>query len=143
MYMDAFAPAGPVYQAGTLAGNPLAVAAGLKTLEILERDNPYASMSAKCARMAEGVNAVAVTKGLPVRVAYLGGVFTVFCSAEPVSGLADAMHCDTSLYAKIFHGLYDRGIYVAPSQFECNFVSAAHTDSDVDFFISAFAGIFS
>ena len=143
VYMDAFAPAGPVYQAGTLAGNPLAVAAGLKTLEILERDNPYASMSAKCARMAEGVNAVAVMKGLPVRVAYLGGVFTVFCSAEPVSGLADAMHCDTSLYAKIFHGLYDRGIYIAPSQFESNFVSAAHTDSDVDFFISAFAGIFS
>ena len=137
MYMDRFAPEGPVYQAGTLAGNPLAVAAGLKTLEILERDNPYSGMAAKCGRIAEGVNAIAQERGIPLRVAHFGGVFTMFCSAEPVSDLAGAMRCDTALYAKVFHGLYDRGIYIAPSQFECNFVSAAHTDADVDAFISA------
>ena len=142
LYMDKFAPEGPVYQAGTLAGNPLAVAAGLKTLEILERDNPYSAMAAKCARLADGVNAVAEAKGIPVRVASFGGVFTIFCSAEPVSDLAGALRCDTSLYAKIFHGLFDRGIYIAPSQFECNFISAAHTDADIESFIDAFAGIF-
>ena len=139
--MDKFAPEGPVYQAGTLAGNPLAVAAGLKTLEILERDNPYSAMAAKCARLADGVNAVAEAKGIPVRVASFGGVFTIFWSPEPVSDLAGALRCDTSLYAKIFHGLFDRGIYIAPSQFECNFISAAHTDADIESFIDAFAGM--
>ena len=137
MYMDRFAPEGPVYQAGTLSGNPLAVAAGLMTLEVLERDNPYPGMAAKCGRIAEGVNAIAQKHGIPLQVAHFGGVFTLFCSSEPVADLAGAMRCDTSLYAKVFHGLYDRGIYTAPSQFECNFVSAAHTDADVDAFISA------
>jgi glutamate-1-semialdehyde 2,1-aminomutase len=70
------------------------------------------------------------------------GVLTLFCSAEPVADLAGAMRCDTALYAKVFHGLYDRGIYVAPSQFECNFVSAAHSDADVDCFISVMDEIF-
>ena len=142
MYMDRFAPEGPVYQAGTLAGNPLAVAAGLKTLEILERDNPYPIMAAKCARIAEGVNAIAQECGVPLRVAHFGGVFTLFCAAEPVEDLAGAMRCDTALYAKVFHGLYDQGIYIAPSQFECNFVSAAHTDADADAFIFAINEVF-
>ena len=142
IYMDRFAPEGPVYQAGTLAGNPLAVAAGLKTLEILERDNPYPGMAAKCGRIAHGVNAIAQDCGIPLRAAHFGGVFTLFCSTDPVNDLAGAMRCDTSLYAKVFHGLYDRGIYVAPSQFECNFVSAAHSDADVDCFISVMDEIF-
>ena len=142
MYMDRFAPEGPVYQAGTLSGNPLAVAAGLKTLEILERDNPYLGMAAKCGRIAEGVNAIAQEHGIPLRAAHFGGVFTLFCSTEPVTDLAGAMRCDTALYAKVFHGLYDRGIYIAPSQFECNFVSAAHTDANADAFISAVGDVF-
>ena len=142
MYMDRFAPDGPVYQAGTLAGNPLAVAAGLKTLEILERDDPYPAMAAKCARIADGINSIAEAKGVPVRVSNFGGVFTIFCSEGRVEDLAGALRCDTALYAKMFHGFYDRGIYIAPSQFECNFVSAAHEDSDVDSLICAFAEIF-
>lgn len=142
MYMDRFAPEGPVYQAGTLSGNPLAVAAGLKTLEILERDNPYLGMAAKCGRIAEGVNAIAQEHGIPLRAAHFGGVFTLFCSTEPVTDLAGAMRCDTARYAKVFHGLYDRGIYIAPSQFECNFVSAAHSDANVDAFISAVGDVF-
>ena len=137
-FMDRFAPDGPVYQAGTLAGNPLAVAAGLKTLEILERDNPYPAMTSVCDRLAEGINAAARGRGVPVHAAHLGGVFTLFCTSEPVADLASAQRCDTSLYAKIFHGLYDRGIYIAPSQFECNFVSVAHTDADAATFIGAF-----
>lgn len=137
-FMDRFAPDGPVYQAGTLAGNPLAVAAGLKTLEILGRDDPYAAMAANCAALAEGVDAAAVACGVPLRTARFGGVFTIFCSAAPVTDLVSAKRCDTALYAKVFHGLYDRGIYIAPSQFECNFVSAAHTADDMAAFVDAF-----
>ncbi|MBO5940566.1 MAG: glutamate-1-semialdehyde 2,1-aminomutase [Kiritimatiellae bacterium] len=138
-YMNAFAPEGPVYQAGTLAGNPLAVAAGLKTLEILERNAPYAKMSEKCKKLTDSINSVAKEHGVAVRASAFGGVFTLFCSESPIVNLEDAMRCDTALYAKIFHGLFDRGVYIAPSQFECNFVSAAHTDSDMDAFISAFS----
>lgn len=136
--MDRFAPDGPVYQAGTLAGNPLAVAAGLKTLEILARDNPYPAMAANCVLLADGVNAAAEARGVAVRAARFGGVFTLFCSADPVTDRTSAQRCDTHLYAKIFHGLYDQGIYIAPSQFECNFVSAAHTCADAAAFVSAF-----
>ena len=141
-YMDRFAPDGPVYQAGTLAGNPLAVAAGLKTLEILERDNPYRAMESVCSELADGVNAAAAKHGVPLRVAHFGGVFTLFCSTDPVTDLASAQRCDTKLYAKIFHGLYDRGIYIAPSQFECNFVSVAHAQADAEAFVQAFADLF-
>ena len=137
-FMDQFAPDGPVYQAGTLAGNPLAVAAGLKTLEILERDNPYPAMAAACGRLAKGVESAARARSVPMQVAHFGGVFTLFCSPAPVTDLASAQRCDTALYAKLFHGLYDRGIYIAPSQFECNFVSAAHAVADADAFVSAF-----
>ena len=137
--MDLFAPDGPVYQAGTLSGNPLAVTAGLKTLEILERDNPYARMEATARAIAEGVTDVARQKGVPVRVSQFGGVFTLFCSEGPVRDLASAQRCDTALYARIFHGLYQRGFYIAPSQFECNFISAAHAPAIADAFISAFA----
>ena len=137
--MDLFAPDGPVYQAGTLSGNPLAVAAGLKTLEILERDDPYARMEATARALAEGVTDVARQKGVPVQVSQFGGVFTLFCSEGPVRDLKSAQRCDTALYARIFHGLYQRGLYIAPSQFECNFISAAHAPSTADAFISAFS----
>ena len=137
--MDLFAPDGPVYQAGTLSGNPLAVAAGLKTLEILERDDPYARMEATARALAEGVTDVARQKGVPVQVSQFGGVFTLFCSETPVRDLASAQRCDTALYARIFHGLYQRGLYIAPSQFECNFISAAHAPTTADAFVSAFA----
>ena len=136
--MDRFAPDGPVYQAGTLAGNPLAVAAGLKTLEMLGRDDPYARMADVCRVIADGVDDAARRHGVPVRVSRFGGVFTLFCSEEPVRDLASAKRCDTRLYARIFHGLYERGIYIAPSQFECNFVSAAHTPADADKFVASF-----
>ena len=140
-FMDSLAPDGPVYQAGTLAGNPLAVAAGLKTLEILGRDDPYGDMAANCAMLADAVNGTAKERGVPVHAARFGGVFTLFCTAEPVTDLAAAQRCDTKLYAKIFHGLYERGIYIAPSQFECNFVSAAHHQADATAFADAFVSV--
>ena len=136
--MDLFAPDGPVYQAGTLAGNPLAVAAGIKTLEILERDDPYGGMADVCRAIADGVEDAAERHGMPLHVARCGGVFTIFCSESPVRDLASAKRCDTALYARLFHGLYGRGIYIAPSQFECNFVSAAHTFADAEKFVASF-----
>ena len=136
--MDLLAPEGPVYQAGTLAGNPLAVAAGLAVLRILERDDPYGRIAGMGAKLAEGVGSAAKERGVPVRVANRGGVFTLFCSPDPVVDLASAMRCDTGLYAKIFHAMYDGGVYIAPSQFECNFISAAHGMADVERFVSLF-----
>ena len=138
-YMEQLAPNGPVYQAGTLSGNPLAVAAGLKTLEILARDNPYPRMAELGSALAVGVSTIAAERGVPVTCQSFNGVFTPFCTDLPVQDLADAKACDTKLYAKIFHAMLKRGIYIAPSQFECNFISAAHTSRDVDRFLDAFS----
>ena len=88
--------------------------------------------------LAVGISTLAAEYGLPVTCQSFNGVFTPFCTDMPVQDLADAKACSTKLYAQIFHGLLDRGIYIAPSQFECNFVSAAHTAKDVDQFLSAF-----
>ena len=138
-YMEMLAPNGPVYQAGTLSGNPLAVAAGLETLGILERENPYPRMAELGSALAVGVSTIAAERGVPVTCQSFNGVFTPFCTDLPVQDLADAKACDVKLYAKIFHAMLRRGIYIAPSQFECNFISAAHTSRDVDHFLDAFA----
>jgi glutamate-1-semialdehyde 2,1-aminomutase len=135
--MDALAPSGKIYQAGTLSGNPLAVAAGLKTLDILERDDPYAGMAERGRRLAEGVNKIAADKGSPLHCARLGGVFTLFFCSGPVQSLADAKRCDTEAYAAVFHALLERGFYLPPSQFEVGFISAAHSEADVERFVEA------
>jgi len=140
-WMKLLAPDGPVYQAGTLSGNPLAVSAGLATLDVLERELPYARMAELGGRLSASVTAIAAERGVAAFCQSFGGVFTIFCSEGPVRSLADARRCDTRLYARIFHGLLDRGIYTAPSQFECNFISAAHSARDVDAFISAFDAV--
>ncbi len=137
-WMRQLAPTGPIYQAGTLSGNPVAVAAGLKTLDLLEREAPYDRMAALGSALAVGMSTIAAEHGLPVTCQSFNGVFTPFCTDTPVQDLADAKACSTKLYAKIFHGLLDRGIYIAPSQFECNFISAAHTEKDVDAFLDRF-----
>ena len=140
-WMRQLAPDGPVYQAGTLSGNPLAVAAGLATLDVLEREMPYARMAELGSALAVGTSTIAAEHGLPVTCQSFNGVFTLFCTEKPVTCLADARTSDTKLYAKLFHGLLDRGIYVAPSQFECNFISAAHTAHDIDMFLSVFDAV--
>ena len=140
-WMNLLAPDGPVYQAGTLSGNPLAVAAGLKTLATLERDMPYPRMAELGCMLADGISSIAAKRGVPVFCQSFKGVFTLFCTDRPVRCLADAKKCSTELYARIFHGFLDRGHYIAPSQFECNFISAAHAASDVRSFLDAFGKI--
>jgi glutamate-1-semialdehyde 2,1-aminomutase len=137
-WMRQLAPSGPVYQAGTLSGNPLAVAAGLKTLELLEQEHPYGRMADLGSALAVGVGTIAAEHGLPITCQSFNGVFTPFCAEGPVTCLADAKACDTALYARVFHGMLERGVYIAPSQFECNFISAAHTERDVDEFLDRF-----
>jgi glutamate-1-semialdehyde 2,1-aminomutase len=127
-FMDHLAPVGKVYQAGTLSGNPLAVAAGLKTLEILARDNPYPRMAALGKRLSDAINA----KVTCCHCAQFGGAFTLFCTHAPVTNLADAKRSDTKAYAQCFHRALNAGLYLPPAQFEATFISAAHTEADID-----------
>ncbi len=130
--MDLVAPAGPVYQAGTLSGNPLAVTAGLKTLEILERDDPYAALEEKTRLLGEGVLEQARRHGIPLQVQQCGSMFTAFFNENPVTAFASAKQSDTERYSRYFTGLLERGVYMAPSQFEAGFVSAAHSAADIE-----------
>jgi len=123
--MDRLAPAGDVYQAGTLSGNPLATAAGLSVLRRLHEDGVYEELERLGARLEEGLSPFG-------RVQRVGAMLTLFCREEPVRDYDDAAASDTDRYAALFRHLFERGIYLAPSQFEAMFVSLAHTDADVD-----------
>lgn len=136
--MRALSPSGRVYQAGTLSGNPLAVAAGLAVLKELEAHPPYNHLTQMGNTLEQIIHRLAQAYQLPIHCAHFQGVWTLFCKQEPVHNLKDAQDCNTKLYAQIFHGLLERGIYIAPSQFECNFISAAHTQADLDTFAQAF-----
>lgn len=133
--MEMFAPVGPVYQAGTLSGNPVTIAAGMKTLQLLREENPYPRLAELGQRVAEGVNRVAAEKGLQVHCAQVGGMFTPFFREEAVTNLTGSKACDTKAHARFFHHMLAAGIYTPPSQFEINFISAAHTAEDIDFYI--------
>ena len=133
------APVGPVYQAGTLSGNPVAVAAGQAALDLLLRDRPYPRLAALGEQLAAGLRAAAASAGVALQVPQLGGVFTPFFTDRPVRNLADARTCDTAAYAAFFRGMLARGFYLPPSQFEVAFLSAAHTGADVRRFVAAAA----
>ena len=135
--MDLLAPLGPVYQAGTLSGNPVAVAAGLATLRKLEAHGFYEELERKSAKLAAGLSAVASDAGVPVTLNRVGSMMTAFFTAGPVTDYTTAKQSDTKLYARFFHRMLASGIYLAPSQFEAMFVSAAHTDVDIERTISA------
>ncbi len=136
--MDALAPTGRVYQAGTLSGNPVAVAAAIATLDRLEADPPYARLEAMASAIAQGVDAAAARHGVPLRVQRHATIFTPFATDRlPIADLAGAKACDAALYARFFHGMLARGVYLEPSQFEVNFVSAAHTQADVAHIVQA------
>jgi glutamate-1-semialdehyde 2,1-aminomutase len=135
--MEQLAPNGSVYQAGTLSGNPVAVAAGLATLRILRDDSPYARIADLAKAIADGVNALASERGGGFHCAQFGSMMTTFFTDTPVTDLAAAKTSDTERYKAFFHHMLSSGIYLAPSQFELGFTSAAHTQVDVDAFLTA------
>lgn len=129
--MEKVAPIGPVYQAGTLSGNPLAVAAGIQTLRILRDENPYPALEEKTRRLADELADVAGNCGMDMEVNQIGSMMTAFFTAEAVDDYATAKTSDTQKYAAFFRAMLEQGIYLAPSQFEAAFVSTAHTDDDI------------
>ena len=135
--MERVAPLGPVYQAGTLSGNPLAMRAGLATLPKLEAAGFYEEVNRKAQRLAEGLRAALKESGVAGQVNVAGSLLTIFFTDQPVRNYADAKKSDSARFAAFFHGMLDRGIFLAPSQYEALFVSAAHTDADIDRTISA------
>ena len=135
--MDVLAPDGPVYQAGTLSGNPLAMAAGIAALEELQSGAVYERLEVLGARLEKGLNAAAEKAGVPVVAQRAGSMSCLFFADQPVNNLADAMLANRERFNKYFHGMLAQGVYLAPSAFEAAFLSTAHTEADVDSTISA------
>lgn len=130
--MQQIAPLGPVYQAGTLSGNPLAMAAGLATLKTLFQNPPYAQLEAYGEALEQGLQALFAEAGVPVAINRVGSMITVFFHEGPVQTYAEAVASDTKRFKVFFHGLLERGVYWPPSQFEAAFFSAAHSQADLE-----------
>ena len=130
-------PAGKVFQAGTLSGNPVATAAGIATLDVLRSDPPYTRLEQLSARLASGLAEAARTSGIPHALTRAGGMMTLFFCPQPPRDWPSARQADTQRFARFFWGLLDRGVYWPCSQFEALFVSAAHTEADIDATIAA------
>ena len=138
--MDMIAPLGPVYQAGTLSGNPLAMAAGIATLrELKRRPQIYEDLERHSAALMDGVLAVAKKKGVPLTANRVGSMFTWFFQPGEVHDWDTAAKSDTQAFGKFHSAMLERGIYLPPSQYEAMFMSAAHTDSDIEKTIAAAA----
>jgi glutamate-1-semialdehyde 2,1-aminomutase len=133
--MQRISPSGPVYQAGTLSGNPLAMAGGIATLELLQEPGAYEALESSSAKLADGLASAAAEANVPLTINRVGSMLTPFFvkkTGQPVSNYAEATDCDTAAYATFFHAMLDNGVYLAPSQFEAMFVSLAHTDEIID-----------
>lgn len=141
--MRLLAPLGPVYQAGTLSGNPIAVAAGIAMLSLIAKEKPYEGLQMLGSRLADGLEAAARSANVTLTCASLGGAFTPFFAPTLPTDLSGAKLSDTRAYAAFFHGMLDRGFYVPPSQFELSFLSAAHGEGHVDDFLAAAREVFS
>ena len=137
--MEYLAPLGPVYQAGTLSGNPLAMAAGLAMLKEIQRDGVYEQLTARVEQMTDGFKAVADKHGIPFTFNRAGSMFGLFFTeldkVENFRQVAD--QCDADRFGKFFHGMLEQGVYLAPSAFEAGFMSLAHTEEDIEFTIAA------
>ena len=130
--MQMIAPSGPVYQAGTLSGNPVAMAAGLKTLELLEQPDFYKNLSARTTQLVEGLQKLADEAGIPFTTNHVGSMFGFFFTSEAkVTNFKQVMACDIPRFNKFFHGMLKRGIYLAPASYEAGFMSGAHTEEDI------------
>ncbi|MEW7978026.1 MAG: glutamate-1-semialdehyde 2,1-aminomutase [Candidatus Sedimenticola endophacoides] len=138
--MEKIAPLGPVYQAGTLSGNPVAMAAGLKTLELISAPGFFEALGAKTERLVSGLTGAARAAGVPLTSNQVGGMFGIFFSdAEKVTNYAQATACDQERFKAFFHAMLEHGVYLAPSAFEAGFVSAAHSDADIQATLDAAA----
>ena len=135
--MQQVAPLGPVYQAGTLSGNPLAMAAGIATLTKLARPGFYETLDAKAEKLADGINAAITQHEVPAHLSRVGSMMTLFFAPERPYDYATARKADAERYARFFHALLDAGVYFPPSQYEAAFVSAAHSDANIDATIEA------
>ena len=141
--MSSIAPDGPVYQAGTLSGNPVAMAAGLATLKHIDEPGFYEALSASTRRLTDGLAAAAEKAGIAIATENEGGMFgLVFTAGGPVRSFAQVAEADIERFRKFFHGMLDEGVYMAPSAFEAGFVSAAHSDDDIDATIAAAERVF-
>ena len=138
-FMDHVAPLGPVYQAGTLAGNPLAMRAGIATLKELSKPGLYEGINALARNLVAGLQEALKDAGIAAQVNSIGSLSTIFFASQPVTDYAGARRSDTKFYARFFRDMLQRGIFLAPSQFEAAFVSAAHTSADIERTISAAA----
>ena len=136
--MEHLAPLGPVYQAGTLSGNPVAMAAGLTTLNLLSEPGFHEALTEKTTRLLDGMTAAAHAEGVAFTTAQAGAMFGLFFTEQSrISSFAEVMACDSERFNRFFHAMLDQGVYLAPSAFEAGFVSAAHSDEDIDATIAA------
>ena len=135
--MDHVLPAGKVFQAGTLSGNPLATAAGCAMLRALRDDPPYERLEKLSARLEAGLREAATAAGVPHQMARVGSMMTFFFANEPVRDWPTASRCDTERFGNWFWGMLDRGVYLPCSQYEALFVSAAHSEADIDATVAA------
>ncbi len=141
--MEMIAPSGPVYQAGTLSGNPVAMAAGLKTLELLEQPDFYKNLCARTDQLVAGLQQLADEAGIPFTTNHVGSMFGFFfTSEEKVTNFKQVMACDIPRFNKFFHGMLERGIYLAPASYEAGFMSAAHTEQDIADTLAAAKAVF-
>ncbi|RYY73219.1 MAG: glutamate-1-semialdehyde-2,1-aminomutase [Gammaproteobacteria bacterium] len=141
--MQMIAPSGPVYQAGTLSGNPVAMAAGLKTLELLEDLNFYKSLSARTTQLVEGLQTLADEAKIPFTTNHVGSMFGFFFTSESkITNFKQVMACDIPRFNRFFHGMLKRGIYLAPASYEAGFMSGAHTDEDIQNTLKAAREVF-
>ena len=137
-YMELVAPSGPVYQAGTLSGNPVAMAAGLANLELISQPGFFEDLSARTMTLLDGIAAAAADAGVPLQTTQVGGMFGLFFTDEErVVNFAEAGACDVEAFKTFFHAMLDRGVYLAPSAFEAGFVSSAHTAEHIEATVAA------
>jgi len=141
--MEKIAPTGPIYQAGTLSGNPVAMAAGLKTLELISEPHFYSRLSDKTQQLTQGLKEKADKAGIPLTTNTVGGMFGVFFSEEEkITNFAQVSECNLERFKTFYHGMLDNGIYMAPSAYEAGFVSSMHSDEDIEDTIAAAAKVF-
>ena len=136
--MSMIAPSGPVYQAGTLSGNPLAMTAGIKTLELLKQDGTYEKLESTTSRLIEGIKQTAQNNGIAINGGSISAMFGFFLCEGPVRNFEEAKCTNSELFGRLHREMLNRGVYLAPSSFEAGFTSLAHTDEEIDQTLEAF-----